>query len=636
MTVLGNAAMIAGLVSAVLSAGFYYRSALRRGTSPSWPRLFLLASTLFVVIASLSLLDLILTHDYSAGYVYSYSDNSLPVHYLISSFYAGQEGSFLFWALCSGIIGILLYRYTKKRGIESPVMGVFMTVEAFLILLVVVRSPFRTLWEMFPGAPASPPPDGRGLNPLLQNLWMVIHPPVLFLGFAAMAVPFSMSVAGLWKKNAAMLSTHAFPWLLFSVSVLGLGIMLGAYWAYGVLGWGGYWGWDPVENSSLVPWLTGVGLLHTLLAQRRTNSYIRTNFALALVSFLLVLYSTFLTRSGVLGDASVHAFTDPGAQIYWLLLSGLILVTVLSAALLLLRSRFFRPEGKRSGLLTRETTLGWGTITLLLSAAVVLFGTSLPILSKTRVEPSFYDATNLPIAVIITLLIGYSLFMQWEVQDGSYTIRRSLTSLGAAALSCIILLFAGVQDAGALLLIFTSLFALYVNVKIGAGVARADWRSLGGKIAHAGIALLLIGVIVTGRFSSKEHVSLPQYTPRTVLGRSMTYTGYRQLPDGKIVFNISVVSPGESFRLSPGMSPGSDQGVLRTPDIASFLLHDIYVSPVGVETANASGASTNAVAGPESLVIDASIKPCINFLWGGTLVMMAGFLLAFLKRSKES
>jgi cytochrome c-type biogenesis protein CcmF len=193
-----------------------------------------------------------------------------------------------------------------------------------------------------------------------------------------------------------------------------------------------------------------------------------------------------------------------------------------------------------------------------------------------------------------------------------------------------------VRDAGALLLIFTSLFALYVNIKIGAGVARADWRSLGGKIAHAGIALLLIGVIVTGRFSSKEHVSLPQYSPRTVLGRSMTYTGYRQLPDGKIVFNISVVSPGESFRLSPGMSPGSDQGVLRTPDIASFLLHDIYVSPIGVETANASGASTNAVAGPESLVIDASVKPGINLLWGGTLVMMAGFLLAFLKRSKES
>ena len=636
MAVLGNAMLIAALISAVLSAGSYYRSALRRSTSPVRPRLLLFASTLFVVIASFCLLDLIVTHDYSAGYVYSYSDNSLSLHFLISSFYAGQEGSFLFWALCSGIIGILLCRYTNKRGIESPVMAVFMTVEAFLILILVARSPFRTLWEMFPGAPASPPPDGRGLNPLLQNFWMVIHPPVLFIGFAAMAVPFSMSVAGLWKKNAAMLSDNAFPWLIFSVSVLGLGIMLGAYWAYGVLGWGGYWGWDPVENSSLVPWLTGIGLLHTMLAQRRTGSYIRTNFALALVSFLLVLYSTFLTRSGVLGDASVHAFTDPGAQIYWLLLGGLVVVTALSAALLLLRRRFFRPGEKRSGLLTRETTLGWGTIALLLSAAVVLFGTSLPILSKTRVEPSFYDATNLPIAVVITLLIGYSLFMQWEVHDGLYTFRCSLTSLGGAALSCIILLFAGVRDAGALLLIFTSLFALYVNVRIGAGVARADWRSLGGKIAHAGIALFLIGVIVTGRFSLKEHASLPQYTPRTVLGRSMTYTGYAQRPDGKIVFNISVVSPGESFRLSPEMSPGGEQGVLRTPDIASFVMQDVYVSPVGVESANAAGASTNPVAGPESLVIDASIKPFIILLWGGTLVMMAGFSLALVKRSKES
>jgi cytochrome c-type biogenesis protein CcmF len=636
MTVLGNAVLVAGLLAALLSAVLYYRSSMQKGRSPVWPRILLLASTILIVFASACLLDLIVTHDYSAGYVYSYSDNSLPLHFLISSFYAGQEGSFLFWALCSGIIAIVLQRSAKKRGIESPVMAVFMTVEAFFILLVVVRSPFRTVWDMFPGAPASVPPDGRGLNPLLQNFWMVIHPPVLFLGFAAMAVPFSMALAGLWKKNRDMLSAHAFPWLLFSVAVLGLGIMLGAYWAYGVLGWGGYWGWDPVENSSLVPWLTGVALLHTLLAQRRTNSYIRTNFGLALVSFILVLYSTFLTRSGVLGDASVHAFTDPGAQIYWLLLSGLAAATLAGAALVALRSRSFRPEETRSGLLTRETTLGWGTIALVLSAAVILFGTSLPIMSKTRVEPSFYDGTNLPIAVVIALLIGYSLFMQWEVQDALLTLRRSVTSLGAAALSCILLIIAGIRDPGALLLIFASLFALYVNIRIGAAAARADWRSLGGKIAHAGIALFLIGVIASGRFAEKEHVALPQYSPRTVLGRSMTYTGYTQRPDGKIVFDIGVVAPKESYRLSPSMAQGAGEGVLRTPDIASSLMRDVYVSPVGVESAAAAGASTNAAVTPESLVVDVSIKPGISLLWGGTLVLMAGFAVALLKRSKES
>ncbi len=636
MTVLGNVLLFAGLVTALLSAVFYYVSALGKAGSRLWPRLFLFASAVFVLLASLTLLGLIVTHDYAVGYVYSYSDNALPLHYLVSSFYAGQEGSFLFWALCSGVIGLFLYRFTSRKGFEAPVMAVFMTLEVLFILLVVIRSPFRTVWEMFPGAPASPPPDGRGLNPLLQNFWMVIHPPVLFIGFAAMAVPFSLAAAGLWKNNPSMLAAGAMPWLLFSVAVLGIGIMLGAYWAYGVLGWGGYWGWDPVENSSLVPWLTGIALLHTLLAQRRTGSYVRTNYALALLSFLLVLYSTFLTRSGVLGDASVHAFTDPGAQIYWLLLGGLGATAVSGAALLVARFRAFRPEEKRAGLLTRETGLGWGAIALLLSAAVILFGTSLPIMSKTRVEPSFYDTTNLPIALAITVLIGASLFMQWEVHDPLVTLRRSLTSLGAAAVSTILLVLSGVRDSGALLLIFGSLFALYVNVRIGAGAARADWRGLGGKIAHAGVALLLIGVIATGRFSAKEHASLPQYTPRTVLGQAMTYTGYTQLPDGTIVFNISVAAPGKSYRLSPAMSPGGEQGVLRTPDIASSFLQDVYVSPVGIETATASGASTNAVLSPESLVVDVSVKPFIIFLWAGTLVMMAGFAFAIVKRSKES
>jgi len=636
MTVLGNVALFAGLCSAILSAVVYYRSATSRKSSPLPGRLLLVACSVSVLLASLVLLDRIVAHDYSVGYVYSYSDNTLPLHFLISSFYAGQEGSFLFWALCSAVIGLFLHRSAKRSGIESPVMAVFMTVEAFLILLVVVRSPFRSVWEMFPGAPASPPPDGRGLNPLLQNIWMVIHPPVLFIGFAAMAVPFSMAVAGLWKKKSDLLPANALSWLLFSVAVLGLGIMLGAYWAYGVLGWGGYWGWDPVENSSLVPWLTGVALLHTLLAQKRTGAYVRTNFALALLSFTLVLYSTFLTRSGVLGDASVHAFTDPGAQIYWLLLCGLIAATAGGAALLLLRAKTFRVDETRGGILTRETALGLGSLALLLSAAVVLFGTSLPILSKTRVEPAFYDATNLPIAIAVALLIGFSLFMQWEVPDAGATIRASLTSLGAAALSCLVLVAAGIRDAGALLLIFTALFALFVNVMKGALALRGGWRVLGGKVAHAGIAVFLLGVIASGRFAAKEEVALRQYTPQTVLGRSMTYTGSVQRHDGSMVFNISVMAPGESYRLSPAMAPAGEQGVLRTPDIASSFMRDVYVSPVGLESANVTGASTAAPVAPESLVVDASVKPLISLLWGGTLVMMAGFVLAFVKRSKES
>ncbi len=267
-------------------------------------------------------------------------------------------------------------------------MGTFMAIQTLFLMLVFAKTPFKSIWDMFPGLSQSQvPADGRGLNPLLQNFWMVVHPPVLFIGFAAMAVPFSLAVAGLWKKDYTILPQQGFSWLLFATSVLGFGIMLGAYWAYGVLGWGGYWGWDPVENSSLVPWLTGVALLHTMLAQLRTSKYVRTNFALALLSFILVIYSTFLTRSGILGDASVHAFTDPGAMVYWLLLGFLAVLVLAGVGLLVARNAGMKPQHTDTMFLTRETSLGAGAIALVLVAAVTLFGTSLPIFSTTRVEP---------------------------------------------------------------------------------------------------------------------------------------------------------------------------------------------------------------------------------------------------------
>jgi cytochrome c biogenesis factor len=281
---------------------------------------------------------------------------------------------------------------------------------------------------------------------------------------------------------------------------------------------------------------------------------------------------------------------------------------LLSVALIALRARLLRATGGKGGLLTREATLGWGTIVLLVSAAVILFGTSLPILSKTRVEPAFYDTANLPVAVLMALLIGYSLYMRWESADGAETLRRSLTSLGASALLCVVLLAAGLRDPGSLPLIFTAIFALVVNVRLGAGAARTDWRSLGGKIAHIGVAMFLVGVIVTGRYSANEQVTLPLYNPRTVLGRSLTYTGYTERRDGALVFSISVTAPGESFTLSPVMAPGGEQGVLRTPAIASLLTRDLYVSPVGVQSEASAAGPAGASVVPESLVAEFSVK----------------------------
>jgi cytochrome c-type biogenesis protein CcmF len=742
MTVLGHWFIILAFFTSLLSALGYLRAASRSGNRTSRGRVLLYISTLLILLASALLATLILRNDFTNGYVYGYSDSTLPLHFLLSSFYAGQEGSFLFWALCSALISLLLVSYSRRHGSESGVMTVFLFVQSMLLLVVVAKSPFRSVWEMWPQVPpGSIPPDGRGLNPLLQNFWMVIHPPVLFLGFAAMAVPFSQAVAGLWLNRRDTLSRQGLPWILFAVTVLGLGIMLGAYWAYGVLGWGGYWGWDPVENSSLIPWLTGIALVHLLLVERRTGRYPRTNIILAIVSFLLVIYSTFLTRSGVLGDASVHAFTDAGSAVYWLLLLFLSLIGFSGFGFLLYRWSSLTPNTTTSGWLTRETALAAGAVALLLSAAVILFGTSLPIFSTTRVEPAFYDATNLPLAIMMALFIGISLYTQWEEQNVRFTAGKSIRALVASLALTVILFVAGMREVTTTALVFTAIFALFVNVDIAATNIKGGILLLGGKLAHVGLALFLLGVVSTGKYGSKEQIQLPREQPVSALGYTLTYEGFSLTPDNKYVFRVRAEGNGTSFTLAPVMFETGSQGIMRNPDISSSAIRDFYLSPMSLEppqdgsqtvelnlvkgaVSDVAGARvtfarfdmgahgsqgsqtgpegmriaavidvqkgeereqltprltyapdgtpsdealssrllrgqvkllkisagmgqtpssvvlglTHASGGipvPEILMVEASVKPFINLLWGGTVLMMVGFVLAIVNRWRE-
>jgi cytochrome c-type biogenesis protein CcmF len=271
-----------------------------------------LVTVVAVILTAATLLYLILTHQFQYTYVWSYSSRDLPTPLLISTFYAGQEGSFLLWSLFTAIIGLFLLRHSSRHGYEAQVMSVFGGIELMLLLMLLFKSPFRFVWESFPGDAKVGflPQDGRGLNPLLQNYWMVIHPQVLFSGFAAMGVPYAYAVGAMLKRDYDSWFKAATPWLVFGTFVLGTGIMMGGLWAYETLGWGGYWGWDPVENSSLVPWLVGVASIHTILSQRKRGAFVRTNLVLGVLCFVLVLYSTFLTRSGVLGETSVHSFVD--------------------------------------------------------------------------------------------------------------------------------------------------------------------------------------------------------------------------------------------------------------------------------------------------------------------------------------
>ena len=739
MTALGFWLVVFAFVSSTVASLLYYRS-ISTGTLPGRARRWVQAGAAAIVTASFILIIVLLQHDFTNGYVFSYSSRALPLHYLVSCFYAGQEGSFLFWGLCSVVISLILLRSAGRTKDLEWVMTVFMAVQSFLMLLLIVKSPFRDVWEMFPQMKVNTvPADGQGLNPLLQNFWMAVHPPVLFLGFAAMAVPFSFAVGGMWKKDYSMVASAGFPWVLFSVLVLGLGIMLGAYWAYAVLGWGGYWGWDPVENSSLIPSIIGVALIHTMVAQRRSLVFIKTNNFLAVAAFCLVVYSTFLTRSGVLGDSSVHSFTDPGATVYWTLAGFLAALAFSGFGLLYARRADMRAHQVETRSMSREMALGLGTLVLLVLAVVVLFGTSLPIISQTTVEPSFYDSTALPFAILLALLIGYSLYAQWGGSEWREILRRSLRASIISVAVAIILFAAGLRDASMLLFALASVFALVVNLELLWKARHGGLRMFGGKLAHLGLALFFLGVLSTGKYSTTKSLSLGINRPVDAFGYRFTYTGNRMLPGEKYAFHVNVEAGGTAVTLAPVMFEAGEQGIMKTPDISSSFARDVYVSPVSfagtgththesytipkggsismgnvtarfvrfdmdahgdatagpggamsigsvLELSNGSasetitpvavyrpdaapayksfpsrlmnanirlvsvnvgmggGASTvtvevqpqgEASADGETLVVEASVKPFVNLLWGGTLIMFVGFGLCIIRRSGE-
>ncbi|HPJ52373.1 MAG TPA: cytochrome c biogenesis protein CcsA, partial [Flavobacteriales bacterium] len=295
---------------------------------------------------------MLLNHWFEYDYVWKHSNRTMPLRYIFSCFWEGQEGSFLLWTFWHVVLGNILI--WKARDWEAPVMTVFALVQAFLATMLLgvyfgeVRigsSPFLLIrqlpeniglpWTALPNYLERIPQfaDGRGLNPLLQNYWMTIHPPTLFLGFAATLVPFAYAIAGLWKGRLRDWMAPALPWTFFGVMVLGTGILMGGAWAYEALSFGGFWAWDPVENASLVPWLTLVGAGHLMLVNKRKETSLFSAFGLTLITFLLVLYSTFLTRSGVLGDTSVHSFTGegmlPGLLVFMLTFVWLSVVSLL-------------------------------------------------------------------------------------------------------------------------------------------------------------------------------------------------------------------------------------------------------------------------------------------------------------------
>ena len=602
------------------------------------------------------LLSLILTHQFQYTYVWSYSSTDLPFPLLFSTLYAGQEGSFMLWALFTSIIGLFLMRYAARKDYEPEVMSIYGLILGFLTLMLIVKNPFMYIWDSFPkdlihtGAIPSGvsnivvldaaksqwaqfPAEGRGLNPLLQNYWMVIHPQILFLGFSAMAVPYANALAALLKRDYTSWIKVSTPWLVFGAMILGTGIIMGGYWAYETLGWGGYWAWDPVENSSLVPWLFCVASLHTMLVQRKTGAAVRSNFVLGILTFVAVLYSTFLTRSGVLGDTSVHSFVDPGMWVYWLLLGCLFFFGGIGFGLFFARIKEMPKPKTEHSMLSKESAIILGAFTLAFVALIVTIGTSSPIVTQilkgkaSAMDISYYVNTNLPLGILIAVLSGVGQLLWWKSSQTGPLLRGIIAPIVLALATTLGVLIIGSMEPLVLLFVFCAAFSLFANLKVGYDVYMGNPKFVGGSLAHIGLAIMFIGFVTSERYDSVKTLSLERGKPVEALGYRMTYVGYAPTERQRYAFKVEVERNGRSHTVAPTMYFSDfTQSLMRHPDVINFLNKDLYVAPLSLEEAGGSTEKSLEMKKGDQAVVDGLTVRFADFDVGDTQLesMMAG------------
>lgn len=603
---LGKILVYASFAFAAISAIIYLISFFKKEKLNPLGSTFYYLTTLGVVGISVYLLSNILAHNFQFTYIWEYSSRELTDPLLVASFYSGQQGSFLLWGLFIALIGLFLIPSARKYGYESIVLSVHSFILMFVLMMLVAKSPFDYIWETYAGqadylVPGFTPENGRGLNPILQNYWISIHPPILFTGYSAMVVPFVFAIAALAKRDYKNWIKPSIPWTLFATGILGLGIMLGGFWAYETLGWGGFWGWDPVENSSLLPWLVAVALVHTLIVQRTKGGLWKTNITLSITAFMLVLYATFLTRSGILGDTSVHSFVEPGYFIYVLLLLFMIVFGVLGYGMLMFRTKDINNTLKSSEfkLASKEFSLSIGAVLLLASTSIIFIGTSWPWIAellgkpKSAIDIQIYNDWNLPIAILLMTVNSFSLFMRWNSSSFGKFFKDARMALIFALASSILFFLIGVRDFGYLLLTFASLFAIFSNVEYIVKAISKNKASLGAYIAHFGVAVLLLGVVATGGYSVSQEVQLRTGETKKVFDYTITFKGkeriekhlsdrekYRYLIElenneaGKAVVHPIIYWSDFNDRSSAYLEPG----------IKTFISRDIYVSPMSLET----------------------------------------------------
>ena len=539
----GHFFSLLAIVASMVATFAFYKSTvvLTELDNLRWKKLARTAFILDVisVLALFLILYLIIyNHYFEYKYAHQHSKRSLDTQYLLSCFWEGQEGSFMLWSFWNAVLGLVVMRTARKW--ETSVMTFISLAQVFLASFLIgiyffdVRlgtSPFVLMRNEFPDAPVFQDPqylfkyltDGNGLNVLLQNYWMVIHPPVLFLGFSSTLVPFSFALAGLWKKDHKGWIKQALPWSLFSAGILGLGIMMGAAWAYESLTFGGYWAWDPVENASMVPWLVLVAGIHTMLIFKHTGHSVKATYFFISLAFLLVLYSTFLTRTGVLGDTSVHSFTGEGNSLYWHLI--IMMLTFATIALVLyFRNRKTIPViVKEESMQSREFWMFVGSLMFFVSAVYIIVLTSLPFINsffgtKWAIGQDVeyvYNRVMILVAFVLGVLTAITQYLKYKDTSRKYFLGKILLPTAIALIISAIFSYAGSiaydkNGLGFLVAIHLAVWAGIYTIIANGGyiwqVMRKNLKAAGASVSHIGFGLMLIGILISS--ANKELVSV--------------------------------------------------------------------------------------------------------------------------------
>lgn len=651
----GTAALLLALLLSVYATGASFLGARRVRIVPAFQsgqRLIASAkSATFVVFGLLSLAVAImeyflLTGQFQVEYVAHYTALKQAFIYNLSALWGGQEGSLLFWgwvlAMFAAIV-LIQNREKHQELIPYVITGLMISEAFFLVLMTVVTSPFKMLDFV--------PADGQGLNPLLQNIGMFFHPVTQYLGYVGFTVPFAFAMAALFtgRLNDVWIRTTR-RWTLFAWLMLSLGILFGGQWAYVELGWGGYWGWDPVENASLMPWLTATAYLHSVMIQEKRGMLKIWNLVLVMLTFLLSILGTFITRSGII--QSVHAFGVSSMGPYFLAFMGATLIVFLG--LLFSRLDDLKEDNELDSLISRESSFLLNNLILVGAAFATLWGTIFPMISeavtgkKITVGPPFYEHVNGPIFLALVILIGICPLVGWRRATKENLIRNFLKPLAFGIATNVMLFIFGIRDAGGLVSFGVAAFVLAtIALEFYRGalaqmrhasrrenplaalfnLVERNRRRYGGYIIHIGVMLMVIGIAGSTFYKTDVQTNVKKGETITLRNYTVRYDGLKEVQRENhraVIANISVTENGQPVGMlfpEKQFYPQQDQPSTEMA-VRSTLTEDLYLILAGWEQ---DGSASLKVI----------INPLIIWLWIGWIVLVGGSLIALWPDPRE-